>query len=324
MKKYLIILISLFLFCVKQEIPKDGAICVNGTWIKKTNIDKIVEIYKQEMVKFSPTQVLEGFSPTLKKNVAKQLIASELMLQEAKKRGITCDSNIAIKMIDDIKKRYPDAKTYENELAKSGQTHNDLIKQAYEGLLVDSLIKTLIKNIDTISLEECKTYYNNNSNKFTTEKRYRASQIMFIVKNDYSEEKKKLIEQKAQKVLSEIKSGMKFESAVKKYSEDPASSSSQGDIGWFKKGDLKKEFDTVISTLKIGEISNVFKTDIGLHILKKTGEENLPPPTFENVKDQIKTTLLLKKQNDIVTHFVDSLMSLAKITYADTSYKWNE
>ena len=73
--------------------------------------------------------------------------------------------------------------------------------------------------------------------------------------------------------------------------------------------------------LKSNEISDVFETDVGFHIIKKTGEENLPPKSFDEVRPQIKNMIELKKHNDVVKQFVDSLFSISKITYADTAYK---
>ena len=55
--------------------------------------------------------------------------------------------------------------------------------------------------------------------------------------------------------------------------------------------------------------------------IKKTGEEAQPPRTFDKVEGQIKNMLQLKRQNDVVKHFVDSLSAVANIFYADTSLK---
>jgi parvulin-like peptidyl-prolyl isomerase len=324
MKKCLMIILMLMVCCAKENTPKDGVIRVNDTWIKKDNVERIMEIYKQEMMRASPQQALEGLPATFKKSVARQLVATEVMLQEAKKRAIGYDSAVAVKMIDDIKKRFPDSASLDRELAKMGQTRKDMWQQAKDGLMVDSLIKTLLKHVDTVSAAACKEYYDNNMAKLASEKRYRVSQIMFVAKKGMAADKKNLIAQKAEKVLAEVKAGKDFAAAARKYSEDGLTAKSGGDIGWFKRGDFKKEFDLVAMSLKQDEVSNVFETDVGFHIFKKTGEEALPPPPYDQVKDQIKNTILLKKQNDVVKHFVDSLVTKTKITYADTSYKMEE
>jgi parvulin-like peptidyl-prolyl isomerase len=321
MKKCMLVFLMLLVCCANGNKPQDGAIRVNGTWIKKDNIDKVVELYKQQMLAAFPQKSLEGIPPTVKKNIAQQLIANELVLQEARKRKMPCDSARLEQMLEGIKKQFPDSAALDRELAKMGQTRQDMHNQVRDGLLIDTLIKSLSKPSDSVSEKACKEYYDGNQPQFASEKRFRVSQILFVVKKDASAAQKKAAADKAAKVLAEVKAGKDFAAEAKKYSEDPSTAKAGGDIGWFKKGDLKKEFDVVATPLKQNEVSNVFETDAGFHIAKKTGEEMLPPEPFEKAKDQIAKMLTLKKQNDIVKHFIDSLMVGAKIEYADTSYK---
>jgi parvulin-like peptidyl-prolyl isomerase len=328
MKKCIIIILALVICCAKENTPKDGAIKVNATWIKKDDIDRLLELYKQEMLRSSPGSAFEGQSmalpPTVVKNIAKQLVANEVVLQEAKKRKTPYDAAKARQMIESIKKQFPDSASLDRELAKIGQTRQNMWDQVKEGLMIQSLVASLAKPGDSVTAKMCKDYYDSNVTKLSSGKRYRASQILFTVTKGATSEKKTEITRKANAALAEIKAGKDFAAAAKKYSEDPGTKQLGGDIGWFKQGDLKREFDSVVSGLKQDEVSNVFETDAGFHIVKKTGEEKLSPPSFDEVNGQIKKTIELKKQNDVVKHFVDSLTTLAKITYSDTAYKPDE
>lgn len=106
---------------------------------------------------------------------------------------------------------------------------------------------------------------------------------------------------------------MKFETAA------AANNQSDGDMGWFRKGDLKEELQKEIEQKKIGEISDVICTDIGFHIIKKTDEEGERVLSYEEVRENVAKTLSVKKRTDYMSHFVDSLIKIAKITYVDTS-----
>jgi parvulin-like peptidyl-prolyl isomerase len=321
MKKCIMIFILLVVCCAKDNTPKDGAIRVNGTWIKKSTVDRIVELYKQEMTRSFPEKSLTGLPPNIKKSIARQLIANEVVLQEAKKRNTGYNAARLTSTLEGIKKQFPDSAALKSELAKIGQTEEDMKSQIKDGLLVDSLLKTLFKPKDSVSVKACKEYYDSNQAKFASEKRYRVSQILFLVKKGTAADKKNAIAQKAAAVLAEIKAGKDFATLAKKKSEDTQTAAAGGDIGWFKKGDLQKEFETAAVPLKENEVSGVFETPAGFHIVKKTAEETLPPQPFDKVKDQIKNMLELKKQNDVVKQFVDSLVSSASIVYADTAYK---
>jgi methyltransferase-like protein len=320
MKKCLVFCLLLVLCCSKENSSKGGIVSVNGKWISQTEIDRVIDMYRQQMMRVMPQQALQAVPPEVKKNVTMQLIASELALAEAKKRHIGYDTAKASQTFSGIVKQFPDSTTMKSEFAKMGQTPETVKGQIRDGLTVDSLMKTLFKKSDTATDAECKAYYESNISQFSAEKRVRASQIMFLVKKDAKPEQKKEIAAKAKKVLDEVRGGKDFAACAKKYSQDP-NAATGGDIGWFKKGDIKPEFERVAMTLKNNEISDVFETDVGFHIIKKTAEENMPPKKFEEVKSQVGTMLSMRKKNDTVKNFVDSLYKISKVVFADTSYK---
>ena len=320
MKKCVVFCMLLVLFCTKENMPKGGVVSVNGKWISQVEIDRVIDMYRQQMMRVMPQKALGEVPPEVKKNVTMQLIASELALQEAKKRHIKCDTSKVAQTFSGIAKQFPDAATMKNEFAKMGQTEETVRGQISDGLIVDSLMKTLFKPSDTATVAECQAYYDGNISQFASEKKVRASQIMLIVKKDMTPDQKKAVSDKAQKILAEVRGGKDFAACAKKYSQDP-NAATGGDIGWFKKGDVKPEFERAAMALKLNEISNVFETDVGFHIIKKTAEENMPPKKFDEVKAQIGNMLSLKKKNEVVKGFIDSLYKLSKVNFADTSYK---
>ena len=80
-----------------------------------------------------------------------------------------------------------------------------------------------------------------------------------------------LVEKQSQalQILEEIKNGKKFGAAAKEISSCP--SSKEGDLGYFTKGMMVKEFEDVAFNLEIGEVSAPVKTQFGYHIIKRLG-----------------------------------------------------
>ena len=79
-----------------------------------------------------------------------------------------------------------------------------------------------------------------------------------------------LINIEGEKILEEIKNGKKFGVAAKEISTCP-SSKKEGDLGYFTKGMMVKEFEDVAFTLNIGDISEPIKSEFGYHIIKRLG-----------------------------------------------------
>ncbi len=77
-------------------------------------------------------------------------------------------------------------------------------------------------------------------------------------------------ESEASMILDQLEQGKTFEELARQYSIDSASGSKGGDLGRFGRGDLRADFESTIFNLKPGETSNIVKTGLGYHIIKRT------------------------------------------------------
>jgi len=73
----------------------------------------------------------------------------------------------------------------------------------------------------------------------------------------------------AKEVLEKIKMGESFAKLAQQYSID-GTRKRGGDLGFFKRGAMVKEFDKASFALKKGEVSGIVKTNYGYHIIKRT------------------------------------------------------
>jgi parvulin-like peptidyl-prolyl isomerase len=97
----------------------------------------------------------------------------------------------------------------------------------------------------------------------------RASHILI---NQEGDDEKNLAE--ANRVYDQLIAGAEFEKLASEKSADPGSASRGGDLGWFGKGKMIKEFEEAVFNGKIGEIQKPVKTSFGYHIIKVTDRSN--------------------------------------------------
>ena len=154
--------------------------------------------------------------------------------------------------------------------------------------------------------EEVKAYYDSHPEEFTTD-RVKASHI--LVKD---EALAKEIHEKLEKDPSQ------FDALAKEHSIDRSNSSKGGDLGFFGRGRMVKEFeDAAFALNEDGQISPVVSTRFGYHIIKRTGRENGQPKPFDEVKNQIRIRLINDKRRAQTEEFLDKIKKDAGLQIDD-------
>jgi peptidyl-prolyl cis-trans isomerase SurA len=82
------------------------------------------------------------------------------------------------------------------------------------------------------------------------------------------------VKQKLIGIREQIEGGDAFNTVAQAVSEDATSATEGGDLGWVSPGDLPPEFEQVLADLKIGELSQPFKTRYGWHLAEVTEERS--------------------------------------------------
>lgn len=80
--------------------------------------------------------------------------------------------------------------------------------------------------------------------------------------------------QKAENIYKQALGGADFVKLAAENSDDPGSKFKGGDLGWFTKGAMVKEFDEAVQNGKPGDIIGPIKTQFGFHVIKVKGKSN--------------------------------------------------
>ena len=146
----------------------------------------------------------------------------------------------------------------------------------------------VLKRTMAATPEEVAARYQQNIAMYETPEQVRASHILFKTEGKDDAAVKKI----AEGVLKQVRSGADFAKLARQYSED-GSKDKGGDLDFFPRGKMVKEFDEASFTMKPGQISDLVKTQYGYHIIKVTDRKDKTTRTLAEVKavleDQIKT-----------------------------------
>jgi peptidyl-prolyl cis-trans isomerase SurA len=73
---------------------------------------------------------------------------------------------------------------------------------------------------------------------------------------------------RADELLEELRAGADFAELAREHSQDPGSADQGGDLGWFRRGDMVREFEDAAFSLFDGQTSGLVRTEYGYHIIK--------------------------------------------------------
>jgi foldase protein PrsA len=77
----------------------------------------------------------------------------------------------------------------------------------------------------------------------------------------------------ANDLRQKIEGGEDFARLAEEFSDDPGSAAKGGDLGWFGKGVMIKEFEDAAFTLPLAQVSEPISTTFGYHLIEVTEKD---------------------------------------------------
>lgn len=172
------------------------------------------------------------------------------------------------------------------------QDVRERLRDLEEQLLIGTMIQELQKRNLGISDAEVEEFYQEHSQEFKRPQKVRVSHILVSTRKE------------AEEVLKELSEGGNFGSLVHKYSIDTQTSRSDGDIGYFSRGDMVPAFESAAFALEsIGDISDVVQTEFGYHIIKLTGRSSGERRSTDEAREEARTILVKNRFDELLTEW---------------------
>lgn len=204
-----------------------------------------------------------------------------------------------------------DRAAFLQHLEAQGKNVREFRRDLRERIIVSVMRGQMRRSISEISPERIEKFYRENQVTFFEEE---AVKLRLIMLKPIGDESRDLMQQQADKVMSELRDGADFVEVAKKYSQDSRRSRG-GDWGWVSQKDLKAELGEVAFSLSKGEFSDpVF---LGNQVFILYAEDYRPEgiQPLQEVRDQIEDILAGQLSRDAQRAWLERLRKDAFVKY---------
>lgn len=155
----------------------------------------------------------------------------------------------------------------------------------------------------TVTDQDAERRYQETISQYQQPEQVRASHI--LLKTEGKDEA--AVRKQAEAVLAQVKTGGDFGQLAAKHSEDEASKGKAGDLGFFGKTEMVKEFSDVAFAQQPGQTSDLVKTPYGFHIIRTTDKRAAQTQPFAAVKQQLVDQMKWERAQQEVQRVAEEL-----------------
>lgn len=283
----------------KPQLINQVVAVVNQTAITQTELDEAILQIKAQA---SAQGLTLPDTIDLKKQALKKLIFEKAALDLADMSNVTVSNEEVDAAIQTIAERN---NVSEDKLLQSlkaqGISETDYRRSLHTQLVIQKLEQQTVAGSILITPQEVEHYLAQQAKLPNPDTEYHVQHILIALPNQPTPKDIAHAQAKANKVLSEIKNGLKFSTAAVKYS-DSGDALTGGDLGYKPLGELPTLFEKAVIHMKSGQIEGPFQDSNGFHLIKLVGTKTPPPQTH----------YLTEKKVQIITIKVTPVMSSSK------------
>lgn len=310
---------------------------VNNQIITRSEFARSKDQLKDEVKQQDPNNADQAYEQR-EKDVLRDLIDQQLLLEKGKDLGITGETDL-VKQLDQMRKdmKLDSLEALEKEAEKQGISWEDFKQTQKNQIITRKVIGEEVGSHLSIAKEEEQKFYDDHKNELEQPEYIRLSEILVAPKTvepaksvgdaktdnattpaeDAAKQAQdtaalSAAEAKANDLVKQIHDGANFEDIAKKYSDGP-SAADGGALGMFKRGQLAKELEDKTFAMKAGDVSDVIRTKQGYVILKVVDHQQAGIPPMKDVLPKIEDALYYQKLQPALRTYLTKLREEAYI-----------
>ena len=204
----------------------------------------------------------------LEEQVLDRLIIEEIQMQIADRAGIkVSDSELNQTLSRIASQNNLSLEEFRATLEQEGGSYKDFRQTIRKELIIQRVQRGKVGSRVDISEQEIENFINSEEGRTELAEQYDVQHILVSVKGGLTEAETMAVKDKAQDILNRLEEGESFEKLAATYSSGQKALEG-GFLGWRTSAELPTLFSKTVSSLKVGEISELIRSGAGFHILR--------------------------------------------------------
>jgi peptidyl-prolyl cis-trans isomerase C len=245
--------------------------------------------------------------PKLAHALLDTLIDRAIVVQRAKAAGLTIsDADVQRStdaLAEDARKG---GQAFGERLRADGQTMETLTEEMRERLLAERYVAEQTR-AEHASPAEARAWFDQHRAAFDTPEEIHAQQLVVSSADE------------AKSLLDQLRKGAPFEDLARAHSTSPDARTG-GDLGWFPRGTMPKQFDDACFGLGAGKLSGVVASPYGFHVFKVLGKRGAKHRAFEDVKAEAERQATAEKRSQAERQLLAQLRKSAEVRVDESSF----
>jgi peptidyl-prolyl cis-trans isomerase SurA len=343
MKRLTLILIAMAYLpgLAAGQVVEEIVTRVNGQIITRSEYQRSKDQLRDDVKQQDPANADKLYAER-EKDVLRDLVDQQLLLEKGKDLGITGDTEL-IKRLDSMRKdmKLETMEELEKAATAQGISYEDFKQNLRNQIITQKVIGEEVGSHLSISKEEEQQFYDEHKSELEQPESIKLSEILIAPQKPAADKSAPAggggdaktpdaaadpakqaaetaalaaAEAKADDVLKQIRAGANFDDMAKKFSDGP-SAAQGGDLGAFKRGTLAKELEDRTFAMKSGDVTDVIRTKQGYVILKVTNHQMAGIPSMKDVEPKLQDALYMQKLQPALRAYLTKLREDAYIYY---------
>lgn len=144
--------------------------------------------------------------------------------------------------------------------------------------------------------QDLQSYYDAHKAEYSQEEQVKARHILVMVNDQRNDAQ---AQARVAEARAKLAGGADFAAVAREYSDDTASKDKGGDLGYFGRNKMVKEFEDAAFSAQPGKLVGPVKSSFGYHLIEVTDKRPAGQQPFDAVKEQLRARLTAERSRDL-------------------------